>query len=124
MAKNPLLNLHILGGTAGAKVIVFGSVGGSGPADPPQTAQVGRTWVIHKPRPNILMTLVKQIRSKGVVLKQVFCGHTTSLVGEQYLAPFSIGVPRYGQARNHFEWPPESGVVRGHHYGRHSDQRF
>lgn len=34
MAKNPLLNLHIAGGTANAKFTAYGSVGGSGPGNP------------------------------------------------------------------------------------------
>lgn len=94
MPKNPLLNLHIVGATADAKVIVYGSVGDSGPANPSQTALADRIWVIHEPPPDFLRTVVTQIKSEGVVLKKVFCAPTgnTQLVGEQYLAPFTVGV--------------------------------
>jgi hypothetical protein len=93
MSKNPLLNLHLVGGTAGAKVIIDGSVGGSGFGNPTQTAQADRTWVIHELPPDFFRTVVTQIKYEGVVLKEVDCAPTglTQLVGEQYVAPFTVG---------------------------------
>ena len=93
MARNLLLNVRIHGARAKAKVIVRGAIAGPGPANPAETAQVDRTWVLSQPPPDMLQSFVSIVVSEGVSLRHVYCdAHGQTLLdGRQDLAPFSLG---------------------------------